>query len=88
LRASTTVTVTSISGLAHSTRGLVVQVDEKLDATLLHHPRQNGFDPRSPLHLVLVGQFEFLEWTGENHLRHSRFIALRDDKKAEDVRRE
>ena len=31
---------------------------------------------------VLVGQFEFLEWTGENHLRHSKFIALRDDKRA------
>jgi bifunctional non-homologous end joining protein LigD len=37
---------------------------------------------------VLVGQFEFLEWTGENHLRHSRFVALRDDKSARDVRRE
>src|SRR5207244_3870334 len=22
---------------------------------------------------VLVGQFEFLEWTGENHLRHTNF---------------
>ena len=37
---------------------------------------------------VLVGNFEFLEWTGENHLRHSKFIALREDKKARDVRRE
>ena len=37
---------------------------------------------------VLVGQFEFLEWTGENHLRHSKFVALREDKKARDVRRE
>ena len=37
---------------------------------------------------VLVGHFEFLEWTGENHLRHSRFIALREDKKAKDVVRE
>jgi bifunctional non-homologous end joining protein LigD len=36
----------------------------------------------------LVGQFEFVEWTGENHLRHSRFVALRDDKNAKDVRRE
>lgn len=36
----------------------------------------------------LVGQFEFLEWTGENHLRHSRFIGIRDDKKARDVVRE
>jgi DNA ligase D-like protein (predicted ligase) len=37
---------------------------------------------------VLVGQFEFLEWTGENHLRHSRFVGLREDKRARDVRRE
>jgi DNA ligase D-like protein (predicted ligase) len=37
---------------------------------------------------VLVAQFEFLEWTGENHLRHSNFIALRDDKDARDVTRE
>jgi DNA ligase D-like protein (predicted ligase) len=37
---------------------------------------------------VLVGQFEFLEWTGENHLRHSKFIALREDKRAKDVVRE
>jgi bifunctional non-homologous end joining protein LigD len=29
---------------------------------------------------VLVAQIEFLEWTGENHLRHTKFIALRDDK--------
>ena len=36
----------------------------------------------------LVGQFEFVEWTGENHLRHTKFIALREDKKARDVRRE
>jgi DNA ligase D-like protein (predicted ligase) len=36
----------------------------------------------------LVGQFEFVEWSGENHLRHSRFIALREDKKAQDVVRE
>jgi ATP-dependent DNA ligase len=37
---------------------------------------------------VLVGQFEFVEWTSDDHLRHSRFIALRDDKKAREVRRE
>jgi bifunctional non-homologous end joining protein LigD len=37
---------------------------------------------------VLVGQFEFLQWTGENHLRHSTFVGLREDKKARDVRRE
>ncbi len=37
---------------------------------------------------VLVGQFEFTEWTPDNHLRHSRFIALREDKKPREVVRE
>jgi bifunctional non-homologous end joining protein LigD len=27
---------------------------------------------------VLVGQFEFVEWTPDKHLRHSRFVALRE----------
>ena len=36
---------------------------------------------------VLVAQIEFLEWTGDHHLRHTRFIALRDDKPAAEVRR-
>ena len=36
----------------------------------------------------LIGQFEFVEWTEDAHLRHSRFIALRDDKKAKDVKKE
>jgi bifunctional non-homologous end joining protein LigD len=37
---------------------------------------------------VLAGQFEFVEWTPDNHLRHSRFIGLREDKVATDVVRE
>ncbi len=37
---------------------------------------------------VLVGQFEFLEWTGENHLRHTKFVGVREDKTARDVVRE
>ena len=37
---------------------------------------------------VLVAQFEFVEWTEDGHLRHSKFVALREDKKAEDVKRE
>ena len=37
---------------------------------------------------VLVGQFEFLEWTADNHLRHSKFIGLRTDKRPHDVVRE
>ena len=36
----------------------------------------------------LVGQFEFVEWTDGSHLRHTKFIALREDKKAKDVVRE
>jgi bifunctional non-homologous end joining protein LigD len=37
---------------------------------------------------VLVGHFEFTEWTPDNHLRHSRFVALRDDKEPRSVVRE
>ena len=37
---------------------------------------------------VLVAQIEFVEWTPDNHLRHSRFVALREDKRARDVTRE
>jgi ATP-dependent DNA ligase len=37
---------------------------------------------------MLVGQFEYLEFTPDNHLRHSSFIALREDRDARDVRRE
>ena len=37
---------------------------------------------------VLVGQFEFVEWTPDNHLRHSRFVGLREDKKPREVIRE
>lgn len=37
---------------------------------------------------VLVGQFEFLEWTADSHLRHSRFIGLREDKRPNQVVRE
>jgi ATP-dependent DNA ligase len=37
---------------------------------------------------VLVGQFEFVEWTPDNHLRHSRFVALREDRDPKEVGRE
>ena len=36
----------------------------------------------------LVAQIEYADWTDVNHLRHSKFISLRDDKPAKDVRRE
>jgi DNA ligase D-like protein (predicted ligase) len=37
---------------------------------------------------VLVAQIDFLEWTAENHLRHSKFVGLREDKNPREVRRE
>jgi DNA primase len=36
----------------------------------------------------LVAQVEFVEWTENHHLRHSRFVGLRDDKEALRVTRE
>jgi DNA ligase D-like protein (predicted ligase) len=33
----------------------------------------------------LVAQFEFTEWTPDKHLRHSKFVALRNNKKAKEV---
>jgi DNA ligase D-like protein (predicted ligase) len=36
----------------------------------------------------IVAQIEFLEWTDADHLRHSKFAGLRDDKKAGDVIKE
>lgn len=36
----------------------------------------------------LVGQFEFVEWTPDAHLRHSTFIGLREDKDPRAVVRE
>lgn len=36
----------------------------------------------------IVGQFEFVEWTDVNHLRHTKFVAQREDKNAKEVHRE
>jgi len=36
----------------------------------------------------LVASVEFMEWTSTDHLRHSRFVTLRDDKDPKDVRKE
>jgi ATP-dependent DNA ligase len=33
-------------------------------------------------------QIQFVEWTAENRFRHSKFLGLRSDKDAKDVRRE
>jgi DNA ligase D-like protein (predicted ligase) len=36
----------------------------------------------------VVGQFEFVEWTPDGHLRHVRFMGLREDKDPKEVRRD
>jgi len=36
----------------------------------------------------LVAQIAFTEWTRDGSLRHSKFIALRDDKEPNEVERE
>jgi bifunctional non-homologous end joining protein LigD len=36
----------------------------------------------------LVANFEFLEWTDFNHVRHIKFVSLRDDKDPRQVVRE
>ena len=36
----------------------------------------------------LVAQIEFLEWTESDHLRHSKFVGLREDKTAKNVVKE
>lgn len=37
---------------------------------------------------ALVAQMEFLEWTGDNHLRHTKFAGLRENKDRRQVTRE
>jgi len=36
----------------------------------------------------LVAEIEFSEWTADDHLRHVRFVAPRDDEEARNVHRE
>jgi bifunctional non-homologous end joining protein LigD len=36
----------------------------------------------------VVAEIEFLEWTGADHLRHTKFVGLRDDKDPREVVRE
>jgi len=37
---------------------------------------------------TLVAQVEFTEWTQRDHLRHARFLGLRNDKDALEVTKE
>ncbi len=39
-------------------------------------------------HPELVAVVEFLDWTDGDRLRHSKFVALRDDKDAREVVKE
>jgi ATP-dependent DNA ligase len=43
---------------------------------------------RAETRLGPVGEFEFLEWTADKHLRHSKFVGLRGDKNAKAIVRE
>ncbi len=36
----------------------------------------------------LVARIEFTEWTPDGHLRHSKFVGLREDKETDSVVRE
>jgi ATP-dependent DNA ligase len=36
----------------------------------------------------IVAEIEFLEWTGADHLRHTKFVGLRDDKDPRTVMRD
>ena len=36
----------------------------------------------------LVAQVEFAEWTLHGHLRHSKFVGLREDKEVRNITRE
>jgi ATP-dependent DNA ligase len=47
--------------------------------------RRSPYSVREP---ELVAQIEFTEWTPDGHLRHSKFVGLREDKEARDVVRE
>jgi len=54
---------------------------------------QVGFDQGRDENCVwlkpqLVAQIEFTEWTPDGHLRHSKFVGLREDKVAREVVRE
>jgi hypothetical protein len=54
----------------------------------LMHAFRNGISNCRWLQPRLVGMIEFAERTAANHLRHSKFVGLRDDKDANQVRRE
>jgi hypothetical protein len=44
-------------------------------------PHRRGNERLPPAQARFARHFEFREWTPDNHRRHSRFLALREDKK-------
>ena len=63
---------------------------EKIEVAKSPFTRAVGL-PRKGTHWVrpkIVVQVQFLEWTGDGKMRHSRLIGVRTDKKARDVVRE
>jgi ATP-dependent DNA ligase len=55
------------------------------DASIYHNLSAGGRRSYSVLETELVAQIEFTERTADNHLRHSKFVWLRDDKDAREV---
>ena len=51
-------------------------------------PKPRCRRPYSVRRTDLVSQIEFTEWTPDGHLRHSKFVGLREDKEAREVVRE
>jgi DNA ligase D-like protein (predicted ligase) len=68
------------------------RLGEKLEALRIERSpfASGGGQPRDGrwVRPELVGQFAFGEWTRDGKLRHPRYLGLRDDKRADEVRRE
>jgi len=59
-----------------------IEQDEPAFADEVHEKGAHWVKPE------LVGEFGFTEWTRDDKLRHPRYIGLREDKPAKEVRRE
>jgi bifunctional non-homologous end joining protein LigD len=56
---------------------LTVALFNQIQASAVFYPRTER-----------VVQIEFTEWTPDGHLRHSKFVGVREDKEAGEVVRE
>ncbi|MFC6644221.1 DNA ligase D [Granulicella cerasi] len=78
------------TGFTQTTRKLLHAQLAKLAANSCPFPRKPA-DARSDVHWVkprLVAQVRFATWTSDNLVRQAAFLGLREDKPAEEVRRE